>query len=180
MSARSPNSSFRRSRSQLAPSAILLSASLSARFFPSVNPASTMVGTSARPASFAARSRPCPAMMTPCSSIRIGLVKPNSLIEALICSSCRLGCVRALRGSGLRLPTVRYSTARASEPAAVSVMNPSDFLLAYPGHSSGGELAAPSFAERHCSPTPNASNFASHGPFFEKNPRRTKREYTTD
>ena len=72
-----------------------------------------MVGTSARPASFAARSRPCPAMMTPCSSIRIGLVKPNSLIEALICSSCRLGCVRALRGSGLRLLTVRYSSSAA-------------------------------------------------------------------
>ena len=66
-----------------------------------------MVGTSAMPIAFAASSRPWPAMIEPSGSIRIGLVKPNSRIEAAICSSCRFGWVRALRGSGIRLPTGR-------------------------------------------------------------------------
>ena len=46
-------------------------------------------------------------MIAPSASIRIGLVKPNARIEAAICSSCRFGWVRALRGSGIRLPTGR-------------------------------------------------------------------------
>jgi hypothetical protein len=31
--------------------------------------------------------RPCPAMITSSSPIRIGLVKPNSAIEAAICAT---------------------------------------------------------------------------------------------
>ena len=41
------------------------------------------------------------------------VANPNSRIEAAICSICRLGWVRALRGSGRRLPTGRYSMTRA-------------------------------------------------------------------
>ena len=59
------------------------------------------------PSAFAASSRPCPAMIAPSESTRIGLAKPNARIEAAICSSWRLEWVRALRGLGTRLLTGR-------------------------------------------------------------------------
>jgi hypothetical protein len=74
-----------------------------ALFWASFRPTSSIVGTSAIPIDLAASRRPCPAMSTPSGSRRIGFVNPNSLIEAMICSTCRFECARALRGSGGRL-----------------------------------------------------------------------------
>ena len=59
-SASSGSSMARRSRSQPAFSAILLSAKSNARFLASLSPSSTITGTSLRPRSFAASRRPCP------------------------------------------------------------------------------------------------------------------------
>jgi hypothetical protein len=39
----------------------------------------------------------------PSGSMRMGLANPNALIDPAICSICRLGCVLALRASGIRL-----------------------------------------------------------------------------
>ena len=148
---------------------------------PHTPPASSCgVQRSSRSASSSSSSpaRPWPAMITPCSSIRIGLVKPNSWIEALICSSCRLGWVRALRGSGLRPPTVRYSIARASEPTAVSVMNPSGFCPLiqdiHPVMSLRSRGPAPG---RNCFPTQNASNLASRSLVETWEQRQNRRKH---
>lgn len=54
---------------------------------------------------FAAATRPCPAMIRSSSSIRIGLLKPNRLIEAAICLICLREWVRALRSEGLSSET---------------------------------------------------------------------------
>lgn len=50
----------------------------------------------------------------------MGLVNPNSLIDAMICSTCRLGWVRAFRGSGTRASVGRYSTANGREAVGAS------------------------------------------------------------
>ena len=54
--------------------------------------------------------RPCPAIIPPCSSIRIGLVKPNSRIDAAICATWLSECVRLLRAKGIRSASGLYST----------------------------------------------------------------------
>ena len=59
-----------------------------------------MVGTAFQPSSFAASTRPWPAMISPSSEISTGLVNPNRSIEAAICLTCFLEWVRALRGYG--------------------------------------------------------------------------------
>jgi len=104
------SSQLSRSRSHAALSAILLSARHNARFWASFNPVSSIEGTSANPIDLAANSRPWPAITTCWESMRIGFENPNSLIEAAICSTCRFGCVRALRESGFRLAVDLYVT----------------------------------------------------------------------
>ena len=79
----------------------MLSAGRRARFSESPNPAKVIVGTSSSQRLFAARDRPCPAMRTPSSSTRMGLVNPKDVIADFSCSICRSGCVRAFRGSGV-------------------------------------------------------------------------------
>ncbi len=86
-SRKSPSSSRSTSRSQPAFSASLLSARSSARFWAAVRPASTIVGTSSSPRTWAALRRPWPAMRPLCSSTRTGLVQPNSPIEATNCAT---------------------------------------------------------------------------------------------
>ena len=54
-------------------------------------------------------------MITYCSSKRIEFVKPNSLMDCTSCSIWRFGCVRALRGSGLRELAGRYTAANLGE-----------------------------------------------------------------
>jgi hypothetical protein len=49
---------------------------------------SRMVGTAVSPSSLAASTRPCPAMISPASSIRTGFVKPNRLMLLAICRIC--------------------------------------------------------------------------------------------
>ena len=49
-----------------------------------VQPTATRHGTEAMPICFAARSRPCPAITPPSSSIRTGIVQPHFCIERTI------------------------------------------------------------------------------------------------
>ena len=58
---------------------------------------SASVGTLFHPSSLAASTRPWPAMISPWSLTSTGLVNPNRSIEAAICLTCFLECVRALR-----------------------------------------------------------------------------------
>ena len=58
-----------------------------------------------RPSSFAASTRPWPAMISWSSLIRTGLVKPKRSMEAAICLICFLEWVRALRANGRRFAT---------------------------------------------------------------------------
>jgi hypothetical protein len=64
-----------------------------------------MVGTLARPSLRAASSRPWPAITPRSPSTRIGLVKPNSRIEAAICATCASEWVRAFRAYGISSST---------------------------------------------------------------------------
>ena len=56
-----------------------------------------MVGTSFSPSSFAASIRPCPATTRFSLSMRTGLLKPNSRIEAAICKWQCHAVVRKIR-----------------------------------------------------------------------------------
>ena len=71
-----------------------LSAIRYARFCASLRCSNRITGTSASPSLRAASSRPWPARMPAFSSIRIGLVHPNSTIDAAIWSTCASLCVR--------------------------------------------------------------------------------------
>jgi hypothetical protein len=88
----------RMSRSQLESSAILLSAMMRAFFSASDSELSATTGTSCMPNDFAACSRPWPAITSKSSVTRMGLVKPNRLIEFSISLSCLRECDRALPG----------------------------------------------------------------------------------
>jgi hypothetical protein len=63
-------------------------------------------GTVARPISFAAMTRPWPAMITPPESIRIGVVPRNSETLVTICATCAGEWVRAF----LRMESALYRT----------------------------------------------------------------------
>jgi hypothetical protein len=67
-----------------------------------------MHGTSSRPRSSAARTRPWPAIMSLSALISTGFVKPNSRIEAAICLTL-LGRV------GAGIVRVRHKVGRAAE-----------------------------------------------------------------
>ena len=54
------------------------------------------------PSSIAARTRPWPARILPRSSVRTGLVNPNTLMLPASCLTCFLEWVRALPGQGLK------------------------------------------------------------------------------
>jgi hypothetical protein len=84
--------------SQVAFSAMRLSASRSASFCAAERCRSTITGTRAMPSASAASRRPCPAISTPCSSTSSGLVKPKASMLALICSICAAEWTRALPG----------------------------------------------------------------------------------
>ena len=93
--------------------AILLSASASARRSASESPAMTMTGTTSRPILMAAARRAWPAIITPCSSISSGLVKPNRSIDAPTWAICLSSWVRAFFGSVERLSTRRWDSSSA-------------------------------------------------------------------
>jgi hypothetical protein len=65
-----------------------LSAITKARRWVGVRWSSTTTGTTSRPSFWAAARRPWPATITPSLPDRIGLVKPNSAIDAAICATC--------------------------------------------------------------------------------------------
>jgi len=81
--------------SQVAFSAIRLSARRSASFCAGDKCRSTITGTLAMPSAAAASNRPWPAISTPSSSTSSGLVKPKARMLALSCSSCPALCTRA-------------------------------------------------------------------------------------
>jgi hypothetical protein len=58
-------------------------------------PASSITGTVANSSFRAASSLPCPAMIPLSPSTRIGLVKPNSRMDAAISATCSSLWVRA-------------------------------------------------------------------------------------
>src|SRR5580692_1887330 len=66
-------------------SAKRLSAIKNARFCTSERPDAVTVGTVRNPSKLAAASRPCPARMTPFSSIKIGTRWPKALMLSAIC-----------------------------------------------------------------------------------------------
>ena len=70
------------SRSHVASSAVLLSASRKALICCSVKSSAIMQGTDSSPSFFAAACLVCPATITPSLSIIIGFLKPNSFIDA--------------------------------------------------------------------------------------------------
>jgi len=84
-----------------------------------------ITGTSARLSLRAARSRPWPARMPPCSSTRTGLVQPNSTIDAAIWSTCTSECVRGLRSYGrsrsIGQSSIRSASATSPAPCGASV-----------------------------------------------------------
>ena len=120
------------------------------------------VQRSSRSASSSSSSptRPWPAMITPCSSIRIGLVKPKDR---------GLDLLKLSPGMGSRIARIGLEAAdrpvfdRKSFRTRRSVRHePLRFLPAHPGHSSGDEPAVSGPAPgRNCFPTQNASNLAS-------------------
>jgi len=73
-----------------------------------------MHGTVARPISFAAMTRPWPAIIPPLESIKMGLVKPNSVMLATICVTWAGECVRAFFAYGISALTGRCSMAEAT------------------------------------------------------------------
>src|SRR5208283_2603585 len=74
---------------------------------------STTTGTSARPNLRAASRRPWPAMIPSIESTRIGLVKPNSKMDAAICAICSAECVRAFLAYGTKRSVGQISMRRA-------------------------------------------------------------------
>lgn len=66
-----------------------------------MSPLSTMHGTVSIPSLIAALARPCPAMIVPPSSMRMGFVKPYSLMDAQIWATCSSECVRELFAYGM-------------------------------------------------------------------------------
>lgn len=70
---------------------------------------SATVGTSLMPSSFAAMTRPCPAMISQSSLTSTGLVNPNRVMLSAICRTCFFEWVRALPGYGRKLPVARCS-----------------------------------------------------------------------
>jgi hypothetical protein len=80
---------------------------ISARFCASLRPESSITGTSCMPSFRAASSRPWPAMMPFLPSTRIGLVQPNSRMEAAISATCRSEWVRAFLANGISPATGR-------------------------------------------------------------------------
>jgi hypothetical protein len=62
-------------------------------------------------------------MIDPASSMRTGIVKPHSRIEAAICSTCASECVRAFCADGIKLAIGRRWTASAGHKGcALSVI----------------------------------------------------------
>ena len=107
--------------SQPAFSASWLSASTYARFCASLRCASWITGTSSSPSFRAASTRPCPAMMPPCSSTSTGLVQPNSTIDAAIWATCASQWVRGLRSYGCRRSIGHSSIRSASATSPVAL-----------------------------------------------------------
>ena len=93
---KSPISKESISISQPAFNASLLSAMTYALRWFAVRCANSMVGTLSNLSFLAARTRPCPAMMPPVSSISTGLLNPNSFIDAAIWATWASSCVREL------------------------------------------------------------------------------------
>ena len=60
-----------------------------------------MHGTDSIPSLIAALARPCPAMIVPSSSMRMGFVNPYSLMDAQIWATCSSECVRELFAYGM-------------------------------------------------------------------------------
>ncbi len=81
--------------------ATLLSAMRSALTWSGVRSSARMVGTSLSPSFRAARSRVCPAMMTPSASIRIGILKPKASMLLATASTAASLMVRGLRSYSL-------------------------------------------------------------------------------
>src|ERR1051326_6618337 len=115
---KSVSSSLSIAMSQPALRAIRLSASTSCRRCTSDSPRSGMTGTSARPSCLAAASRPWPAITSPFSLTRIGLLKPNARMLPAISAICASLWVRALRGEGIRRSSGQNSSRR--RPALAS------------------------------------------------------------
>ena len=107
-----------------------------------------ITGTSASPSLRAASSRPWPARMPAFSSTRIGLVQPNSTIEAAIWSTCASLCVRGLRSYGRRR-SIGHSSIRSASatrgPAALGpVLKTNAVMPCWTGAFRGGHDAASS------------------------------------
>lgn len=92
------NSKFNNSMLHLPSSVSLLSAIRYARFWASVRCDRIIAGTSVIPASCAAATRPCPAMISKFSSNKTGLINPNSRIDSRIFATwarlCNFGLCR--------------------------------------------------------------------------------------